>query len=60
MLTTKLAHRLYHDATVVDYNLFINFFDIGDVKYTAHARLQRLKIIVLHNSEQVQTSTAHM
>ena len=38
-VTTKLAHRLYYDATVVDYNLIINLFIIGDVKYQAHARL---------------------
>ena len=38
-VTTKLAHRLNYDATFVDYNLFINFFNIGDVKYPASARL---------------------
>ena len=40
-LTAKLAHGLYHDVTVVDYNLFINFFGIRDVKYPAHAILQK-------------------
>ena len=40
-LTSKLAHRLYYDATVVDYNLNINFFNIGDVKYPAHTRLHK-------------------
>ena len=40
-VTTKLAHGLYHDASVVDYNLFINFFNIGDVKYPVHARLHK-------------------
>ena len=37
-VTTKLAHRLYHDATVVDYNFFIKFFNIVDVKYPANTR----------------------
>ena len=41
MLTAKLADGLYHVATVVDYNLFIKFFNIGDVKYPAHARLHK-------------------
>ena len=36
--TAKLEHGLYHDATVVNYNLFIKFFNIGNVKYPAHAR----------------------
>ena len=39
-LATKLARGLYHDGTVVDYNLFIKFLNIGAVKYPAHARLQ--------------------
>ena len=30
-VTTKLAHRLYYGETIVDYNLFINFCNIGDV-----------------------------
>ena len=38
-IRTKLAHGLYHDATLVDYNLFIKFFNIGYVKYPASARL---------------------
>ena len=42
-LTAKLANELYHDAMVVDYNLFIKFFNIGDVKYPAHARLQKIE-----------------
>ena len=41
MLFAKLAYGLYHDATVVDYNLFIKFFNIGDVKYPASARLNK-------------------
>ena len=41
LLTTKLAHGLHHDATVVNYNLFIRFFNIGDVKYPAHTRLHK-------------------
>ena len=40
-VTTKLAHRLYYDATVVDYSLIIKFFNIGDVKYPAYARLHK-------------------
>ena len=28
-VTAKLAHGLYHDATVVDYNLFITFLILG-------------------------------
>ena len=28
-VTTKLAHRLYYDATVVDYNLIIKFLIFG-------------------------------
>ena len=43
MLTTKLAHALYYDAIVVDYNLFITFFNFVDVKYPAHARLQKIE-----------------
>ena len=39
MLTAKLAHGLYHDAIVVDYNLILKFLIIGDVKYPAHTRL---------------------
>ena len=38
-VTTKLAHRLYYDATVIDYNLIIKFFNIGDVKYPASTGL---------------------
>ena len=38
-VTANLAHRLYYDATVVDYNLIIEFFKIGDVKYSASTRL---------------------
>ena len=30
-LVNKLAQQLYYDATVVDYNLFIKFVNIGDV-----------------------------
>ena len=41
MLTAKLASGLYHDATVVDYNLILIFLIIGDVKYPAHAKLQK-------------------
>ena len=40
-VTAKLAHRLYYDETVVDYNLIIKSFNIGDVKYPAHARLHK-------------------
>ena len=39
MLTTKLAHGLYLDATAVDYNLILKFIIIGDVKYPVHAIL---------------------
>ena len=42
-VTTKLAHGLYHDATGVDYNLFIKFFNVGDIKYPVHARLQKIQ-----------------
>ena len=28
-ITAKLAHRLYYDATVVDYNLIIKFVILG-------------------------------
>ena len=41
MLTGMLAHGLSHSATVVDYNFFIKFFNIGDVKYPAHAGLHK-------------------
>ena len=34
----KLAHRLYY-VDVVDYNLIIKFFIIGDVRYPSSARL---------------------
>ena len=37
--TARLAHGLYHSATVVDYNLFILFFNVGNVEYPAHAKL---------------------
>ena len=40
MLTTKFAYRLYYVITVVDYNLILIFFIIGDVKYLANTRLQ--------------------
>ena len=43
MLTTKLAHGLYHDAIVVDYNLILKFLIIGDVKYPAHTGLQKIE-----------------
>ena len=43
MLTTKLAHGFYHDATVVQYNLSFKFLIIGNVKYPAHARLQKIE-----------------
>ena len=42
-LTARLAHGMYHDATFVDYNVFIKLFNIGDVKYPAHARLQKIE-----------------
>ena len=38
-VTAKLAYRLPCVTTVVDYNLIINFFNIGDVKYPAGVRL---------------------
>ena len=34
MLTAKLAHGLYYDATVVDYNLILKFLIIEDVNNT--------------------------
>ena len=40
-VTANPAHGLCHEAIVVDYNLFIKFFNIGDVKYPAHARLHK-------------------
>ena len=43
MLTARLAHGLYHDATIVDYNLILKLLLIGDVKYPAHARLQKIE-----------------
>ena len=43
MLPVKLAHGLYHDATVVDYNLNLKFLIIGDVKYPACTRLQKIE-----------------
>ena len=43
ILTAKLAHGLHHDVTVVDYNLIIKFFNIGDVKHPAHTRLQKIE-----------------
>ena len=42
-VTANLAHGLYHDVTVVDYNLFIIFFYIGDVKNPACTRLQKME-----------------
>ena len=43
-MTAKLTCGLHHDATVVDYNLFFfSFFNFGDVKYPAHARLQKIE-----------------
>ena len=42
-ITTKLAHGLYHDATIVDYYLFIKSFNFGDVKYPACTRLQKIE-----------------
>ena len=32
-VTAKHAHRLYSMTIVVDYNLILKFFNIGDVKY---------------------------
>ena len=43
MLTTKLAHGLYHHATVLDYNVISKYLIVGDVKYPAHARLQKIE-----------------
>ena len=42
-VTAKVAHGLYHSATVVDYNLNLKFLTSGDVTYPAHARLQRIE-----------------
>ena len=42
-VTAKLAHGLYHSATVVDYNLILKFLIIGDVKYLACIRLQKIE-----------------
>ena len=39
----KLAHGLYHDATVVDYSLIFKFLIIGGVKYPARPRLQKIE-----------------
>ena len=61
ILTVKLAYGLYHDAPVVDYNLFIKFFDIGDVKYPPHARLHKdWNSQVSGNMRQVLTSNKHI
>ena len=42
-ITTKLAHGLHHGTTVVEYNVILKFLIIGDVKYPAHARLQKIE-----------------
>ena len=56
MLTARLAPGLYHDATVVDNNLFINFLNIGDLKHPACARLLKIEthstLVVQNKHEQ--------
>ena len=54
----KLAHGLYHSATVVDFNLILKILMIGDVKYPASTRLQWIG--KSYKSSTVQTSTVHM
>ena len=46
---------MYHDATVVDYNLSLKFLIIGDVKYPAHTRLQKIenhRSLVIQNKHE--------
>ena len=52
MITAKLAHRLYLDATIVDYNLNMKFVIIGEVKYPACTRLQKIEN---HRSPVIQS-----
>ena len=51
MLTTKLVHGFYYDATVVDYNLILKCLIIGDVKYPAHTGLQKIET---HSTQVIQ------
>ena len=46
MLTAKLAHGLYHHATVVDCNLFIKFLKLGMKSIQLAQDCKRLKLIV--------------
>ena len=48
-LTTKLAHGLYHSATVVDYNLNVRFLIIGNGKYPANAKIENQSTLVIQN-----------
>ena len=57
MLTNTLAHGLYHDATVVNYNLNLKFLIIGDVKYPACMRLQKIET---HSTPVIQNKCKHM
>ena len=42
-MTAKLAHGLYHDDMVVNYSSNLTFLIIGDVKYLACTRLQKIE-----------------
>ena len=49
-VTTKLAHGLYHGATVVDYNLNLKYLITGDVNYPAHSRLKTIEVWLYRTS----------
>ena len=57
MLTAKLSHGLYHDATVVDYNLILKFLIIGDVKVSSSCNLQKIEnystLVIQNKCKQV-------
>ena len=55
-ITAELAHRFYHDATVVDYNLNLKFLVIGDAKNPSCTRLQKIEnhrsLVIQNKCEQ--------
>ena len=42
MLTAKLAHGLYHDATIVDYKSILNFFNNWGCKVSSSCKIAKV------------------
>ena len=60
-VTTKLAHGLYHSATVVDFNLDLKSFNNWGCKVSSSCKIVKdWKSKYPSNTEQMQAGIVHM